>query len=90
MEVQRARSCAWMVGNRRTVTDPSRGSRRELVRPGEMVQGAGRQHLDFVTALGEPVRGLTHHRLRTSHDGIAVTRSDKGDASCLGIRRINL
>ena len=65
-----------------------RGSRRELVRPGVMVQGAGRENLDFITAFGEPVRCLTHHRLRTSYDGLAVTRSDKGDASCLGIRRI--
>src|ERR1039458_9817072 len=39
---------------------------REFVSPREMVLGASRQHIDFVTALGEALGGLAHDSLRTA------------------------
>jgi hypothetical protein len=46
--------------------------------------GAGRQHVDFVTALGEALRGLAHDSLRTAHYGISIPRCHKGDLSLTG------
>jgi hypothetical protein len=49
-----------------------------------MVLGASRQHIDFVTALGEALGGLAHDSLRTAHYGISIPRCHKGDASLAG------
>ena len=55
---------------------------RELVRPREVILRTGRQYLDFVTALGEALRRLTHDGLRAADHGVPITRCDKGEA-CL-------
>ena len=55
-------------------------ARWELISPGVVVQGAGREHIDLVTALGQAVSRLADHGFGSSDDGVAVARGDEGYA----------